>query len=220
MPSVLQSHKITVGARSSPLSLKQTEEVLTALKIYTPEVEFALNLVETTGDRDQVRSLRDLEKSDFFTKELDDMVLKGECRIAIHSAKDLPDPLPKGLCLACLTKGVDPADSLVVKAFPFPQDGIFATSSIRREETIKRYFPLARCVDIRGKIEQRLEKLQTENLDGVVIAEAALIRLGLTHLPRMRLPGSVHPMQGRLAVIARENDIEIQTLFAPLNVDS
>ena len=78
---------ISVAARSSKLSQAQVREVQRALS----GVEFVLTLVKTTGDRDLKTSLRELDKTDFFTKEIDHMLLSGKCRISIHSAKDLPD---------------------------------------------------------------------------------------------------------------------------------
>lgn len=204
---------IKVGARGSALSRCQVEEV----QALCPEIAFEPVYVETHGDRDRTTSLRALDKTDFFTREVDQMVLEGKCRIAIHSAKDLPDPLPKGLKLIALTKGVDPSDSLVMREGETLKEGdVVATSSERREEMVRVLYPDVRFVDIRGKIEERLEKLHRGHVDGVVLAEAALIRLGLTHLNRVRLPGETAPLQGRLAVVAREGDREMITLLAPL----
>ncbi len=213
MPS---SFEIAVGARNSPLSRKQVEEVYEELKKVHPHVVFKPIFVETVGDRDKITSLRSLDKTDFFTRDIDQMLLKGECRIAIHSAKDLPDPLPEGIVLAALTKGVDPSDSLV---FPegqttLPEKGIVATSSVRREECVRKLFPSARFVDIRGTIGERLAQLESRKIDGVVIAEAALIRLGLTHLNRITLPGETAPLQGKLAITACAHDREILEIIA------
>lgn len=206
--------EITVGARDSLLSRKQVEEVyIEVIKKY-PEVVFHPIYVNTMGDCDKNTSLRGLDKTDFFTREIDQMLLKKECRIAIHSAKDIPDPLPKGLLLAALTQGLDSADVLVFrdkKDLPF---GIIATSSERREKSVKQLFANAYLVDIRGTIEERIAKLFRGEMDGVVIAEAALIRLQWTHLNRIRLPHETAPLQGRLAIVVREDDDEMLELFA------
>lgn len=207
------SFEITVGARSSPLSRKQVEELYAELKVYHPYVVFKPLFVETVGDRDKITSLRTLDKTDFFTRDIDEMLLRGECRLGIHSAKDLPEPLPKGIVLAALTKGVDPSDSLVMKGETLPENGIVATSSVRREECVRLLFPTARFVDLRGTIQERLAKLDRGEVDGVVVAEAALIRLGLTHLSRITLPGETAPLQGRLAVTVRADDKEMMDLF-------
>ena len=178
--------KISVGSRSSPLARAQVVEVKQELQHFFPNVDFECTFVETIGDKDQKTSLRSLDKTDFFTKEVDSLLLSGECRVAIHSAKDLPSPLPAGLSIIAITRGVDPSDALVLKGNitleTLPHNPIIATSSIRREEAVKELIPDASFIDIRGTIQQRLQKLEEGVAHGVVIAEAALIRLGLTHL--------------------------------------
>jgi len=165
--------------------------------------------METKGDKDKKTSLRALGKSDFFTKELDEMLLKGEIDCAIHSAKDLPDPIPEGLVVVALTKGLDSRDSLVFKELK--PGATVATSSERREELVRAWRPDLQFVDLRGTIGERLAKMEQGEVDGVVIAECALIRLGLTHLNRVFFPGP--EMQGRLAVVAREDSIAVRQLF-------
>lgn len=204
-----------VGARDSKLSQVQVEEVLTELKQFHPHVKFSPFWVKTTGDKDLKTSLRSLDKTDFFTKELDQMLLEGKIRIAIHSAKDLPEPLPVGLSVVAITKGVDPSDSLVFHELP--QGAKIGCSSERREKVLLHLRPDFRCVDIRGNIEQRLSLLDQGIVDGVVLAEAALIRLGLTHRRRIQLPGQAAPLQGKLAVVARTDDSEMMELFSCLS---
>lgn len=185
---------LRIGARSSPLSRAQVEEFRQEFGL-----EFEVVWVETTGDKDRTTSLRTLDKTDFFTRELDQMLLEGKIDAAVHSAKDLPDPMPKGLWVAALSKGVDSRDSLVIKREPVE---LVATSSVRREESVRQLYPNCRFVDLRGTIQERLEK----DVDGVVVAEAALIRLNLTHLKRLFLPGETVPLQGKLAIVCRENE--------------
>lgn len=212
---------ISVGARSSPLSKAQIQEVQREINIYAPKIIFECLFLKTQGDKDQKQSLRNLDKTDFFTKEVDDLLLKGNCRIAIHSAKDLPATIPEGLQVVAITQGLNPDDALVmrrgVQIDTLPPGSIIATSSLRREEAIRAIRPDLSFVDIRGPIEQRLMKVKCRIVDGVVIAEAALIRLKLTHLNRFRLPGSTVPLQGQLAIIARADDIEMMELFKKMD---
>jgi hydroxymethylbilane synthase len=212
---------IPIGARTSSLSRAQVQEILTGLRSFHPNVSFEEHYFSSTGDLDQTTSLRVLDKTDFFTKEIDEAVLSGQCRLGIHSAKDLPSPLPKGIVLICLTKGVDTADVLVLREgetlCSLPSAACIATSSLRREETVKQLRQDLSFCDLRGTIEKRLSKLATGEADGVVVAEAALIRLGLTHLNRIRLPGTTTEGQGRLAVLAREGDKEMEELFSCLH---
>jgi hydroxymethylbilane synthase len=204
--------KVVIGARASPLSLAQVREVKSLLE----DLEYELKTFVTTGDLDQKTSLRSLDKTNFFTKELDEALLKGVIRVAIHSAKDLPDPLPQGLKVVALTKGVSPLDSLVIKT-DLSEAPLIATSSFKREEAVLKVFPQARFTDIRGTIEERLKKLDDGSVEGVVIAEAALIRLGLTGRKRIFLPGETTRYQGQLALLAREEDIEIHTFFSRID---
>jgi len=209
---------ITVGLRDSKLSRKQFEELLTLL---SSDYSFIPIPTKTVGDRQLDVSVRDKDKTDFFTKDIDEMQLAGECRISLHSAKDLPDPLPEGLKVIALTKGQDSSDSLVFREeeslLTLPSGALIGSSSPRRDQTIKKLRPDLLCVEIRGTIEQRLEKLFQGEVDALVIAEAALIRLELTNLNRMALPGSTAPLQGQLAVVAREEDQEMVRLFASID---
>ncbi|HEY5259173.1 MAG TPA: hydroxymethylbilane synthase [Rhabdochlamydiaceae bacterium] len=210
--------KISISARASPLSRAQADEVLLELWQFQPSVSFEPHWLETTGDKDQKTSLRTLGKTDFFTKEVDALVLDGTCRIAIHSAKDLPDPLPKGLAMIALTRGVDPSDVLVFRdGETLPPQGIVGTSCERRENNVRALYPKAQCADIRGAIEKRLAQLDAGRFDAVVMAEAALLRLGLTHRTRIPLPGESAPLQGQLAIVARKDDGEMERLFSCLD---
>lgn len=209
---------IKIGARSSPLSLVQVEEILEELHRFYPPIVFDKIFFQTTGDQDLKTSLRDLERTDFFTKEIDEAILKGVCRLGIHSAKDLPYPLTPGLELICLTKGIDPSDSLVLREHQslmrLPSGSKIATSSVRREEAVRKLRDDLEFCDIRGTIQQRLHQLDCGNVDGVVIAEAALIRLKLLHLNRIRLGDSTAEGQGQLAIVAKEEDGEMKALFS------
>jgi hydroxymethylbilane synthase len=100
-----------------------------------------------------------------------------------------------------------------------PKGAVIATSSERREAAVRELRPGFSFTfrDVRGTIGQRLALLDKGEADGVVIAEAALIRLGLTHLNRITLPGTTTEMQGQLAIIARQEDNEMRELFSPLD---
>lgn len=207
---------ILAGSRSSPLARAQVLEVQREIPVVLDPV-----WVETSGDLNLTASLRTLGKTDFFTRELDQMLLSGAIRIAIHSAKDLPDPLPAGLSLVGLTQGVDPRDSLVLRCGEslggVSKGSKIATSSVRREEMIRKLRSDLCFVDLRGKIGDRLLKLETREADGIVVAEAALIRLQLTHLNRIILDEETTPNQGRLAILARSDDSEMRDLFAAVS---
>lgn len=210
--------KISVVARSSPLSQVQANEVLQMLPSH---IHFETHFISSTGDLDLKTSLRTLDKTDFFTREIDALVLNGKCRIAIHSAKDLPESNPDGLTIIAITRGIDPSDSLVMREFDsfetLKPGSIIATSSIRREEIVKTLRSDLAFRDLRGTIQKRLELLDHGDADGIVVAEAALLRLNLAHLNRIRLPGETTPLQGQLAILAKLDDEEMHALFSPLD---
>jgi hydroxymethylbilane synthase len=191
---------IRTGLRGSPLSLAQLREMQKHLDL-DPVI------IDTQGDGDRSTSLRELDKSDFFTREIDEALLNGRVRLALHSAKDLPEPLPEGLTLAALTPSIAPHDVLVGEMRPGMR---VATSSKRREESVRRLIPDAVLVDVRGNIGERLAQLEAGKFDGLVVAEAALIRLGLTHLERTEVPGDAAPLQGQLALVCRTDDFEMR----------
>lgn len=212
---------LSAAARESPLSKAQFEEIKNALAQKHPQIILKPFFTETIGDKNQQISLRTLGKTDFFTQEIDHALLSGICRIGIHSAKDLSDPLPVGLKIVALTQGLDPSDALVLRQGEsfntLPRGGRIATSSERREKAVRNLREDFSFIDVRGTIGERLAKLETGEADGVVIAEAALIRLHLTHLNRITLPGETVPFQGQLAVVAREDDTLMQEFFACLD---
>lgn len=213
--------EISVAARSSPLSISQAYEVLALIQKIHPDVEFKPHFLKSHGDIDLTASLRTLDKTDFFTREIDALVLDQTCRIAIHSAKDLPENIPDGLKIVAITRGIDPSDSLVLREYDtletLKPGSLIATSSLRREEAVKQLRSDLNFCDLRGTIHKRLELLQKGEADGVVIAEAALLRLNLSHLNRVRLPGNTTEFQGQLAILARASDDEIEALFTPLD---
>lgn len=217
----LCNQKISVAARDSRLSRAQVEEVYQELQMIQPNHIFVPTWIRTTGDGRLDLSLRFLSKTDFFTKEVDQWVLSGACRVGIHSAKDLPDPLEQGLKIVAITKGVDTRDVLVLSPYQtidtLPKKARIATSSLRREKAIKRLREDLICVDIRGVIEARLAYLYRGEVEGLVVAEAALIRLGLTRLNRFFLSTEVAALQGKLAVVARQDDQEMLQIFSAIN---
>lgn len=213
-----------VAARSSPLSKAQVQEVLQALQKYDSHLKFEVTWVKTTGDCDKKTSLRLLEKTDFFTKQIDELLLSCQVDLAIHSAKDLPEPLNAGLIVAAITAGIDPSDALVFRQGEslqsLPLQAKVGTSSARRDLMVYGVRSDLQCVDIRGTIEERLALLDEKIVDAVVIAEAALIRLNLTCRNRMLLPQQTLPMQGKLACVCRKADKEMRSLCGLIDARS
>ena len=190
--------------------------MLVALRRHHPGLEAEVVRISTYGDRDKTTPISEIEGIDFFTRDIDEAILKGDVDFAIHSAKDLPDKLPEGLTVAAITESIDPQDVLVskhgLKLDKLPYKAKIGTSSLRRKQGLKKYRSDFQIVDIRGNIEERLEKLDKDDLDAIVIAAAGLLRLGLEDRITERIPFEIitpHSLQGRLAIAARKNDEDI-----------
>jgi hydroxymethylbilane synthase/uroporphyrinogen III methyltransferase/synthase len=213
------SHKkrIRIAARNSPLSKIQVEEVCEELNKHIHGLEYDVIFTKTKGDCDQKTSLKEMDKSNFFTDAIDRLVATGQADVGVHSAKDLPEPLLKGLEMFALTKGLDQRDVLVLKQNmrleELPKDPLIGVSSVRREEAVKKFLPNAYLVDIRGTIGQRLQLVDESEIDGVVMAHCALIRLGLTHRTYFPIEADVSPLQGKLAVVGRVGDSCMLEIF-------
>ncbi len=213
-----------VGTRSSPLALKQTGEVLNALREFYPAIDAQIVCIDTNGDRDKSTPISDIEGSDFFTKEIDEAVLRKDIDFAVHSAKDLPDSPREGLITAAITKGIDSHDVLVSKKGlrldELPRGATIGTSSKRRKEGLKKFRPDFNVVDIRGNIGERLAKLDSSDLDGIVTAGCALLRLGLENRITQKIPFEIiepHPLQGALAIVARREDRDLIMFLSVLD---
>ena len=196
--------KIRIISRQSRLALLQVEELVKEAGITDYE------LIKTTsyGDRHKEVSLMDEGLAqDFFTRELDEALLEGRADIAVHSAKDLPNPLPDGIELLALTEGKDPSDSLVARdgltLATLPEGSKVGTSSVQRKEELLKVRPDLVVVPIRGTIEERIAQVDDGSVDALIVATCALDRLGLSHRATERLPFKTHPLQGKLAVTGR-----------------
>lgn len=213
-----------VGTRKSPLALKQVEEVLGYLRKLYPDLTFDIKGIDTYGDRDKITPISDIEGTDFFTREIEEALLNGEIDFAVHSAKDLPDKIPDGLCIAAITKSIDPYDALVSKdnlqISQLRQGAKIGASSQRRKLQLKKYRSDFQVVDIRGTIQERLTKLDSGGLDAVIIAGCALIRLGLEKRIAQRIPFEIlrpHPLQGSLAVEIRDDNTDLIKILSKID---
>ncbi len=206
--------KIRIVSRNSPLSLIQVKELVRAF----PAFDYELQAFSSFGDKNKQVSLMENVASDFFTRELDTALLNGKADISIHSAKDLPYPLPTGLELLCLTEAADKTDSLVTKddlgLAALPVGSRIGTSSKARKEEVLKLRPDLHVVSIRGTIEERIAQVDNGFVDGLIVASCALHRLGLSHRAADSLPFKTHPLQGNLAVIGRAGDTGLKDFFS------
>ena len=212
------SERIRAGTRSSNLARVQTQGALDRLAGVVPELRFEAVPVSSPGDRDLALDLKD-SPADFFTRDLDEAVLRGELDCAVHSAKDVPDPVREGLDWFWLPWREDARDALIrpvgATVESLPADARIGVSSGRREAYCRNRFPAARLVPIRGTIEQRLEQLDRGDYDMLLMAGAALNRLGLEGRVTEWIPLDALPPpdgQGALALTFRAGDPRFQAL--------
>lgn len=203
--------QVRIGSRPSPLALRQAREAAVLLQKIYPGAVFKIVRILTAGDKDKLTPLSEVEGGDFFTREIDQALLKGEIDFGIHSSKDLPQVLPKGLSVALETSSLSPYDALVskgdLKFKELPPGYRIGVSSQRRKEQIRDLRGDLVIVDVRGNIEERLGMLDTGSIDALIIAHAALLRLGLEYRIAEVLPLEIfptHPKQGSLSLVARE----------------
>lgn len=207
--------KITIVCRNSPLSLRQVEEII---QIFPP-FEYHINAIASLGDKNKHISLMsDQVSADFFTRELDEALLHHRADIAIHSAKDLPYPLPPGLEVLCLTAGAEKSDSLVSRdnmtLESLPPRARVGTSSKTRKEELLKLRPDLEIVSIRGTIEERIHQVDCGAIDALIVATCALTRLGLSHRIAQQLPFKTHPLQGNLAIVGRSGETALRDFFS------
>jgi len=212
------SEVFKVGTRSSPLAVLQTKGVVAQLEACLPGSRWDVVAISSPGDRDQVTDLRQ-SPPDFFTRDLDEQVRNGILDCAVHSAKDLPDPVSEGLDWVWLPWQEDSRDVLIRPAghamANMPAKGRIGVSSERREAYCRARFPEARQLPIRGTIEARLRQLDQGEFDLVVMAGAALNRLGLGNRITEWIPANVLPPpdgQGTLAMTFRAEDERFRLL--------
>ena len=217
------SQKVRVGSRKSPLAVAQTEEVLTQLRVLFPNVQFETVAVTTSGDRNKDAPLLSIGRG-AFVKEIERALLDGEIDLAVHSAKDVPTALPEGLTLVAVERRQDPRDVQVnrwgLPLVDLPFGARMGTSSPRRVAQLKALRPDLKVLPIRGNVGTRLEKAQSTDYDGAVLAAAGLIRLGLKdNITEYFSPDSFTPDvgQGTLAAEIRADDRQTADILAAID---
>ena len=193
--------RVVVGTRGSPLALLQAEEVVGNLREKHPDVEFETKIVRTAGDRAAEAPLRSLGVG-IFVKEIEEALLRGEVDVAVHSQKDLPPVMTPGLSIGAVTERLDPRDVVVnrwgVGLGELPKGARIGTSSPRRAAQLRRWAPQVEVMPIRGSVGTRIEKAMGDDFDGVALAAAGMIRLGVEgKFPRICPRTSSCPRRGR-----------------------
>ena len=219
--------QLRIASRRSQLAMVQTNWVRDELQKAHPDLTITIEAMATQGDKILDVALAKIGDKGLFTKELEAQMLLDKADIAVHSLKDLPTNLPKGLILGCITEREDPSDALVVnkknekyKLDSLPKGSIVGTSSLRRLAQLRFNYPNLIFKDIRGNVITRLEKLDSGEFDCIILAAAGLKRLGFESRIHELIPNeiSLHAVgQGALGIECKEGNKEVIQIISTLN---
>ena len=211
---------IRIGTRDSQLALWQAKTVQEQLEHLGYKTEIIP--VKSTGDLVLNQPIYELGITGVFTRTLDIALLNEEIDIAVHSFKDVPTILPKGIIQAAVLKRGNVRDTLVFKnneEFLAQKDAIVATGSLRRKAQWLNRYPTHTIVGLRGNVNTRLKKLEdNKDWNGAVFAAAGLGRIGLTPENAVNLEWMVPaPAQGAIMIAYLESDKETLEICSALN---
>jgi hydroxymethylbilane synthase len=223
---VVTRRSITIASRGSQLALWQTERARSLLTAAHPELDVAVEIIRTTGDRILDVPLARIGDRGLFTKELDEALLDGRADLAVHSLKDVPTSLPQGLILAAISDREDPRDVLIgpsgraTSLGSLPGGARVGTSSLRRRSQLRALRPDLEVVDLRGNLNTRLSKLDAGEYEAIILAAAGVVRLGWSERVSQYLPVEdwlPAVGQGALAVVGRTDDASIVDLIRTIH---
>lgn len=202
----MENKTIRIGTRDSELALWQAHTVQNKLE----DLGFTTILVpvKSTGDIVLDKPLYELGITGIFTKTLDVAMLNNDIDIAVHSMKDVPTALPKGIVEAAVLERANVQDILLHKGLDFLDgEGTIATGSLRRQAQWLHKFPNHKVVDLRGNVNTRMQKLNDSDWNGAIFAAAGLERINLKPKEYLDLSWMTPaPAQGAMLVVAKEND--------------
>ena len=215
---------IRIGTRKSKLALAQTDIVINALKTTEPTLTFEVIEIVTSGDKFFDQNLATIGGKGLFLKEIEEAMLSNKIDIAVHSMKDVPAELPKGLIIDCMLKREDPRDCFVSSRFnslkEMPNGTIVGSSSARRAVLVKEINTNVEVIPFRGNVITRLKKIETGEVDAAIFAIAGLKRLGLENVAKEVFdPSSFVPAvgQGAIGIERRIEDSEIAKLLSKIS---
>jgi len=173
--------ELRIATRASDLALAQARAVGAMLRSSAPEIEIALVVVESSGDRDRVSPVAELTEMGAFVRGVQAAVLDGRADLAVHSLKDLPTTQSDGLVVAAYPERQSPYDVLVgVPLDQLAYGAVVGTGSPRRAAQLRALRPDIEIVELRGNVPTRIRRVEDGEVAAAVLAEAGLTRLGLT----------------------------------------
>jgi hydroxymethylbilane synthase len=220
----MTQHELRIGTRGSQLALYQANWVREKLLQAHPHLTVTLIKIKTTGDKIQDVPLAKIGGKGLFVKEIEEALIDRRIDLAVHSIKDVPTEFPEGLHLSAITKREDPRDVFISKDTTqlkdLPQGAKIGTSSLRRQAQLLHFRGDFEIIPLRGNLDTRLRKLDTKNLDGIVLALAGVRRLGLESRVTEILPTEISlPAigQGSLGIETRKQDERVEEPIRFLN---
>lgn len=172
----------TIGTRGSRLALKQAEIVINLLKKNNPGHIFSIKTIKTTGDNVWDKPLHLIGGKGLFVKEIEEELLNGSIDFAVHSMKDMPTEIDPRLTIGAILTREDPRDVFLSTKFDsissIPDGGRLGTNSLRRQSQVLSVMRNIIIIPIRGNVDTRIRKIETENLDGIILAYAGVMRMG------------------------------------------
>ena len=217
-------NKLTIGTRSSKLALYQSNLVKSRLEHLYPDITFELLNIKTKGDImiDKVLD-RNIDKG-FFVSEIQNMLMKNEIDIAVHSLKDLPVEENNGIKISAILKRGNEKDVFISKnkkkLSDFLKSEKIGTSSLRRKAQLYKRDPNLNVVDIRGNVDTRISKMIEGQYEGLVMAAAGIERLGLDSYITEYLDHEIMlnaPGQGAIAIEINSNNKYAETITLKIN---
>jgi hydroxymethylbilane synthase len=219
-----QNQVVRLGTRGSPLALKQAQWVKGRLEMHHPELKVDLVTIKTKGDKILDVPLAQVGGKGLFVKEIEEALLTKKVDLAVHSLKDMPGDLPEGLKIGAVPVREDPRDvflsPLKITLAQVPSQAKIGTGSLRRKAQLLGYRPDLEIIPLRGNLDTRIRKMETQGLAGIVLAAAGLHRMGWQHLisqylePEICLPAVG---QGALAIEIRADDFRLENWIAFLH---
>ncbi|PIH12691.1 hydroxymethylbilane synthase [Staphylococcus epidermidis] len=217
--------KLIVGSRRSKLALTQSQQFIDKLKFIDPSLDIEIKEIVTKGDKIVDKQLSKVGGKGLFVKEIQNELFNKEIDMAIHSLKDVPSIIPDGLTLGCIPDREIPFDAYIAKNHipleELSEGSIVGTSSLRRGAQILSKYSHLKIKWIRGNIDTRLKKLETEDYDAIILAAAGLKRMGwsdnivTTYLDRDVLLPAIG--QGALGIECRSDDKELLDLLTKVH---
>jgi hydroxymethylbilane synthase len=216
---------IKIATRASKLALAQANQTMKDISLLSPNSPISLVEISTKGDRDKSDFLYKVGSTGFFTSEVERALLDGRADVAVHSLKDLPTVITKGLTISAIPQREQVNDVIVASKGitsiqDLPKGAVVGTSSLRRITQLKLIRPDLDCQPLRGNVETRIRKVQEGQVDAIVIARAGLNRLGLSDHISLILPPEDFipaPGQGALAIQTREDNTELCEIVSKLD---